>query len=88
MRYRCEILNHGIDGYEVWLHGRNQGRSKFYRKSIPSNPLYSNTIEQRATAQTGCSIAIPPHYLKNYTSMFEHGFFTLDKFTFINDLLV
>ena len=24
---RCEILNHGIDGYEVWLHGRNQGRS-------------------------------------------------------------
>ena len=27
MRYRCEILNHGIDGYEVWLHGRNQGRS-------------------------------------------------------------
>ena len=25
--YRCEILNHGIDGYEVWLHGRNQGRS-------------------------------------------------------------
>ena len=28
MRYRCEILNHGIDGYEVWLHGRNQGRSR------------------------------------------------------------
>ena len=27
MRYRCEILNHGIDGYKVWLHGRNQGRS-------------------------------------------------------------
>ena len=27
MIYRCEILNHGIDGYEVWLHGRNQGRS-------------------------------------------------------------
>ena len=27
MGYRCEILNHGIDGYEVWLHGRNQGRS-------------------------------------------------------------
>ena len=27
MRYRCEILNHGINGYEVWLHGRNQGRS-------------------------------------------------------------
>ena len=27
MRYRCEILNHGIDGYEVWLHGRNKGRS-------------------------------------------------------------
>ena len=27
MRYRCGILNHGIDGYEVWLHGRNQGRS-------------------------------------------------------------
>ena len=27
MRYRCEILNHGIHGYEVWLHGRNQGRS-------------------------------------------------------------
>ena len=27
MRYRCEILDHGIDGYEVWLHGRNQGRS-------------------------------------------------------------
>ena len=27
MRYRCEILNHGIDGCEVWLHGRNQGRS-------------------------------------------------------------
>ena len=27
MRYRCEILNHGIDGYEVWLHRRNQGRS-------------------------------------------------------------
>ena len=27
MRYRCEILNHGIDGYEVWLRGRNQGRS-------------------------------------------------------------
>ena len=27
MRYRCEILNQGIDGYEVWLHGRNQGRS-------------------------------------------------------------
>ena len=26
MRYRCEILNHGIDSYEVWLHGRNQGR--------------------------------------------------------------
>ena len=23
--YRCEILNHRIDGYEVWLHGRNQG---------------------------------------------------------------
>ena len=27
MIYRCEILNHGIDGYEIWLHGRNQGRS-------------------------------------------------------------
>ena len=27
MKYRCEILNHRIDGYEVWLHGRNQGRS-------------------------------------------------------------
>ena len=27
MRYRCEILNHGIHGYEVWLHTRNQGRS-------------------------------------------------------------
>ena len=27
MRYRCEILNHGIHGYEVWLHGHNQGRS-------------------------------------------------------------
>ena len=27
MRHRCEILNHGIHGYEVWLHGRNQGRS-------------------------------------------------------------
>ena len=27
MRYRCEILNHGIDGDEVWLHVRNQGRS-------------------------------------------------------------
>ena len=24
MRHRCEILNHGIHGYEVWLH---QGRS-------------------------------------------------------------
>ena len=27
MRYQCEILNHGIHGYKVWLHGRNQGRS-------------------------------------------------------------
>ena len=27
MRYRCEILNHGIHDYEVWLHGRNQGLS-------------------------------------------------------------
>ena len=27
MRYRCEISNHGINGYEVWLHGRNQRRS-------------------------------------------------------------
>ena len=27
MRYRCEILNHGIHGYEVWLLGRNQGSS-------------------------------------------------------------
>ena len=34
MRYRCEILNHGIDGYEVWLHGRNQGRSGV--KDLPS----------------------------------------------------
>ena len=25
MRYRCEILNHGIDGYEVWLHGVTRG---------------------------------------------------------------
>ena len=24
MRYQCEILNPGIRGYEVWLHGRNQ----------------------------------------------------------------
>ena len=37
MRYRCEILNHGIHGYEVWLHGRNQGRSgvKKHDVSIP-----------------------------------------------------
>ena len=27
MRHRCEILNHGIHGYEVWLHGRSQARS-------------------------------------------------------------
>ena len=27
MRCRCEILNRRIGGYEVWLHGRNQGRS-------------------------------------------------------------
>ena len=35
MRYRCEILNHGIDGYEVWLHGRNQGRSGAKPKKGP-----------------------------------------------------
>ena len=35
MRYRCEILNHGIHGYEVWLHGHNQGRSGvFYGKKL------------------------------------------------------
>ena len=28
MRYQCEILNHGIHDYEVWLHGCNQGRSE------------------------------------------------------------
>ena len=27
MRYRCEILNHRIDCYEVWIHGHNQGRA-------------------------------------------------------------
>ena len=27
MRYRCGILNHGIHGYEIWLHGRKQGHS-------------------------------------------------------------
>ena len=41
MRYRCEILNHGIDGYEVWLHGRNQGRSGV--KTQLSIKIYTKT---------------------------------------------
>ena len=42
MRYRCEILNHGIDGYEVWLHGRNQGRSGV--NALRMNGLPSNLV--------------------------------------------
>ena len=38
MRYQFEILNHGIYGYEVWLHGRNQGRSGV--KTYCSSNLY------------------------------------------------
>ena len=51
MRYRCEILNHGIDGYEVWLHGRNQGRSgvkyiiiNLNHNRIPRRPVYAPEI--------------------------------------------
>ena len=48
MRYQCEILNHGIDGYEVWLHGRNQGRSgvrQLYRNLLKEgDPDHSYVI--------------------------------------------
>ena len=27
MKYQCEVLNHGMHGYKVWLHGRNHRRS-------------------------------------------------------------
>ena len=47
MRYRCEILNHGIDGYEVWLHGRNQGRSGVKQSSAKSLTL-EDTIDGRS----------------------------------------
>ena len=43
MRYRCEILNHGIDGYEVWLHGRNQGRSGVKKYLSTSSTFISST---------------------------------------------
>ena len=52
MRYRCEILNHGIDGYEVWLHGRNQGRSgvNFMNdKNLPDKVLIHKYIKDDIT---------------------------------------
>ena len=42
MRYRCETLNHGIDGYEVWLHGRNQGRSGVKKGALDSHFIFVN----------------------------------------------
>ena len=48
MRYRCEILNHGIDGYEVWLHGRNQGRSGVNRMySIHTEHAYQKKDKRK-----------------------------------------
>ena len=41
MRYRCKILNHGIHGYEVWLHGRNQGRPGLNSSNIEGNDCRS-----------------------------------------------
>ena len=43
----------------------------FLKEHTPESP--SNEIALRYTTQAGC-ITIPPHYLKKYTSIFEHGF--------------
>ena len=53
MRYRCEILNHGIDGYEVWLHGRNQGRSGVNKSDVEKMTIISETysLEAKPTHQ-------------------------------------
>ena len=37
-----------------------------------------HNLTHHTTTQAGC-ITIPPHYLKNYTPMFEHGYFALDN---------
>ena len=44
MRYRCEILNHGIHGYEVWLHWRNQGRSGV-KTVLNCNTFFKNKLK-------------------------------------------
>ena len=41
MRYQVQILNHGIYGYEVWLHGRNQGRSGVKHQTCDTGPEMS-----------------------------------------------
>ena len=51
MRYRCEILNHGIDGYEVWLHGRNQGRSGVNGLNIMPWISYLNNLRKRSDTE-------------------------------------
>ena len=56
MRYRCEILNHGIDGYEVWLHGRNQGRSGV--KTSISITIIDNIYTNYSYMYAKCSCGI------------------------------
>ena len=54
-----------------------------YRKKLRASPrvhlVYSNhNVTHRTTTHAGY-ITIPPHYLKNYTPMFEHAFLPLMK---------
>ena len=65
MRYRCEILNHGIDGYEVWLHGRNQGRSGVKLPYISEDEI-SRTINSLKNASAGWD-NIPTFVVKKVT---------------------
>ena len=44
MRYRCEILNQGIHGYEIWLHGCNQGRSGVKTKLNCANSIFTKNF--------------------------------------------
>ena len=76
MRYRCEILNHGIHGYEVWLHRRNKGRSgveSFLMCSIEFLVLfyYKNTILYSFLDVTNHVLQLNPHCLIRFLSHFD-----------------
>ena len=51
---------------------------KISRKSIPPNPMQiklNSVIYAQHDNADGMYYITPLHYLKNYTSMFEHGFY-------------